>query len=120
MIPSKIDLQQAFSSIPELWSPRVAAQVNGCEVRLARIEGEFCWHHHENEDELFWVVRGSLELQFRDHTVQLEPGQMQLVPRGVEHRPVAHEETWIVLIEPGSTRNTGNVTSDRTVQPKQL
>lgn len=111
----KINLSQKFDMFDEFWSPRIAAELNGQAVRLAKLKGEFVWHHHENEDELFFVVKGRLIIQFRDHEdVVLEPGEMLVVPRGVEHRPVAQEECHVLLFEPASVVNTGNVRDERT------
>lgn len=110
-----IDLREKFATFSEYWSPRIVAELNGQHVKLARIRGEFIWHHHDHEDELFLVHRGHLRMEFRDRVVELGPGQMIVVPRGVEHRPVADEETEIVLFEPAGTLNTGNVTNERTV-----
>lgn len=110
-----IDLREKFATFSEYWSPRIVAELNGQHVKLAKIRGEFIWHHHDHEDELFLVHRGHLRMEFRDRVVELGPGQMIVVPRGVEHRPVADEETEIVLFEPAGTLNTGNVTNERTV-----
>lgn len=110
-----INLREKLARIDALWSPRIVGQVNDTHVKLARIQGEFEWHHHENEDELFLVVSGRLLLQFRDREVWLEEGEMLIVPRGVEHRPVAPEECHVLMVEPAGTLNTGNVVSDRTV-----
>ena len=112
----KINLAEAFSRFDEYWSPRIAGQVNDAHVKLAKLHGEFLWHHHEQEDELFLVVRGTLLMQFRDREIPLEPGEFLIVPRGVEHRPVAVGETWVLLFEPASTLNTGNVRDERTVE----
>jgi mannose-6-phosphate isomerase-like protein (cupin superfamily) len=109
-----INLKEKFASISEHWSPHIAAELNGQHVKLAKIHGEFVWHHHEHEDELFFVVDGVLRMEFRDRTVELRPGEMLVVPRGVEHRPVAEVETQIVLFEPAGTLNTGNVANERT------
>jgi mannose-6-phosphate isomerase-like protein (cupin superfamily) len=110
-----VSLAEKFERIDEHWSPRIVAELNGQQVKLARVRGEFVWHHHENADELFLVVRGRLRLELPDGDVALGPGEMCVVPRGVEHRPVADEETWIVLFEPAGTRNTGQVTEARTI-----
>ena len=112
----KVDLSEQFGRIDALWSPRLAATVNDCHVKLARVRGEFIWHHHADEDEMFLVVRGRLTLRMRDRDVVLEEGELFVVPRGVEHQPVAEEEAWILLVEPASTRNTGNVVNERTVE----
>ena len=109
-----INLRQKFDSFSEHWSPRIAAELNGQQVKLAKLQGEFVWHHHESEDELFFVVSGRLRMEFRERSVWIEPGEMIVVPRGVEHRPVAEVETEILLFEPAGTLNTGNVENERT------
>lgn len=110
----KINLLEKFGLFNEHWSPKVVGELNGQEVKLAKFQGEFVWHHHENEDELFLVVKGSFEMEFRDKTVVLKEGEFLIVPRGVEHRPVAKEEVWVLLFEPASTLNTGNVINEKT------
>jgi mannose-6-phosphate isomerase-like protein (cupin superfamily) len=112
----KINLADKFSQIHEYWKPYIAAELNGQLVKLDKLKGEFIWHHHENEDEMFLVVKGRFRIEFRDKTVWLEEGEFVVVPRGVEHKPVADEEAWIVLFEPGSTLNTGNVENERTLR----
>jgi mannose-6-phosphate isomerase-like protein (cupin superfamily) len=109
-----INLKAKFDTFSERWSPRIAAELNGQQVKLAKIRGEFVWHHHDDADELFLVVSGRLRMEFRDRALTLEPGEMIVVPRGVEHRPVAEIETEIVLFEPAGTLNTGNVENERT------
>ncbi len=104
-----IDVSEALAGITEHWRPMVVGRLNGQEVKLARCLGEFVWHHHADADELFLVVRGRLRIDFRDGPVTLGPGQLLVVPRGVEHRPVAEEEVELLLFEPAGTRNTGNV-----------
>jgi|TARA_Y100000385_G_scaffold244950_1_gene263319 mannose-6-phosphate isomerase-like protein (cupin superfamily) len=104
-----IDLEQKFKAINDRWNPRIIASLNGQEVKLAKIEGDFVWHAHDEEDELFYVVKGRLEIHFRDKIEVLLPGQIIVVPRGVEHKPLATEETWIMLFEPQSTDHTGGV-----------
>lgn len=113
-LPRKIDLAEAFGRIPESWSPHVAGDVNDCQVKLAKLEGEFVWHAHEAEDECFLVVRGAFTMRFRAGDVELSEGQLLVVPRGVEHCPVAREECWVLLVEPGTTRNTGQHVNERT------
>lgn len=116
-----INLKEKFGQFDDLWTPKILAEVNDCHVKIAKIEGSFVWHQHENEDELFFVVKGRLRLTFRDREVVLEPGELHVVPRGVEHLPVAEEETWIMMIEPKGTLNTGNVQSERTVaKPERI
>lgn len=118
---NKVNLTRAFEKIEELWSPRIAGELNGQHVKLARIHGEFIWHSHEHEDEMFLVHAGRFVMEFRDRRVELEAGDFLIVPRGVEHRPVAPEEAHIVLFEPAGTLNTGNVRSERTVEsPRRL
>ena len=110
----KINLLQKFELIEDYWNPRVAGQLNGQEVKLVKFIGEFIWHHHDEEDELFLVVKGSFNMELRDQTIELNEGEMLIVPRGVEHRPVAKEEVWVLLFEPASTLNTGNLVNERT------
>lgn len=105
----KVNLAAALARITEHWRPRVVAQLNGQEVKLVKLRGEFVWHHHDAEDELFLVVRGRLRVEFPDSAVELDPGELLVVPRGVAHRTLAAEETEVLLFEPAGTRNTGNV-----------
>ncbi len=105
----KVNLSDKFALITEHWRPKVVGELNGQEVKLAKFQGEFPWHHHENEDEMFLAVKGSFRIEFRDRTVKLSPGEFVIVPRGVEHRPVADEEVEIILFEPAGVKNTGNV-----------
>lgn len=115
MIPAAaIDLAQKLALFHDHWNPRVVAELNGQQVKLAKFQGAFTWHRHESEDELFLVVRGRFRMEFRDRSVELAEGQMIVVPRGVEHRPVADEEVAVLLFEPAGTLNTGNVRDDRT------
>ena len=118
-MPDKINLAQKFSQIHEYWKPYIAGELNGQLVKLDKLKGEFVWHHHENEDEMFLVAKGRFRIEFRDKTVQLEEGEFIVVPRGVEHKPVADEECWILLFEPASTLNTGNVENERTQRELQ-
>lgn len=121
MTPDKINLADKFARFSDHWSPKVVAELNGQQVKLVKLRGEFVWHHHEHEDELFLVVRGSFRLEFRDRTVELSEGEMIVVPRGVEHRPVAADEVCVMLFEPASTVNTGSAGGERTVaQPGRL
>jgi len=112
----KINLAEKFSRITEYWKPYIAGELNGQLVKLDKLKGEFVWHHHENEDEMFLVVKGRFRIEFRDKTVWLEEGEFIVVPRGVEHKPVADEEAWIVLFEPASTLNTGNIRNEFTLR----
>lgn len=111
-----IDLDAAFATFSEHWSPRIVAELNGQHVKLVKFRGEFVWHHHEHEDEMFLVHRGRFVMEFRDRRVEVGEGQFIVVPRGVEHRPVAAEEVQVVLFEPATTLNTGNVVNERTVR----
>lgn len=112
----KTNLAEAFARFSEHWSPRIAGELNGQHVKLVKFKGEFVWHHHANEDEMFLVHRGSFRMEFRDKVVELQTGEFLIVPRGVEHRPVADEEVEVVLFEPATTLNTGNVRNERTVE----
>ncbi len=112
----KVNLAAAFASFEERWSPRIAGELNGQHVKLAKLEGPFVWHRHEAEDELFLVVKGRLVIELRDEAVTLEPGEFVVIPRGVEHRPVAEEEVHLLLFEPAGTLNTGDAESERTVR----
>ena len=111
----KVNLAQKFDLFNEYWSPRIAGELNDSYVKLAKLKGEFEWHHHENEDELFLVVKGHLTIRLHDQDVELDPGEFVVIPRCVEHMPVADEEVHVMLLEPKSTLNTGNVQSERTV-----
>jgi mannose-6-phosphate isomerase-like protein (cupin superfamily) len=111
----KVNLAQKFGLFDDLWSPKIVAELNGQAVKLAKLQGEFIWHHHDVEDELFLVVKGRLLVQFRDRDVLLEEGDLIVVPAGVEHKPVAEEEAHVLLFEPQTTLNTGNVQDERTV-----
>ena len=114
-----INLAEKLGRIRDFWNPRIIGELNGQHVKLARVRGEFVWHFHENEDELFLVLEGTLRLEFRDGEVTLGPGEMWIVPRGVEHRPIAEEEVHLLLFEPASTLNTGNVENEKTVEDPQ-
>jgi len=111
----KINLAEKFSQFSVHWSPKIVAELNGQHAKLVKFRGEFVWHHHEHEDELFLVVRGAFRMEFRDRTVELSEGEMLVVPRGVEHRPVADEEVCVMLLESATTVNTGSAGGDRTV-----
>jgi len=110
-----INLQQKFSKFSEHYKPHIIGEVNDCYIKVVKLKGEFIWHQHDNEDELFLVVKGSLRMKFRNHESVIREGEFVIVPRKVEHMPVADEEVHVVLIEPKSTLNTGNVTNERTV-----
>jgi len=111
----RVRLSEKFAQFTEHWSPKVVGELNGQQVKLVKFLGAFTWHHHEQEDELFLVHRGIFRMEFRDRTVELTAGDFLVVPRGVEHRPVADEEVEVLLFEPASTLNTGNVRDARTV-----
>lgn len=111
----KVNLARAFASFTDHRSPRIAADLNGQQVKLVKFKGAFDWHFHEHEDELFLVHRGRFVMEFRDRRVELREGELLVVPRGVEHRPVADEEVEVILFEPATTLNTGNAVSERTV-----
>jgi len=112
---TKVRLEEKFALFEDHWHPRVVGALNGQLVKIAKVQGAFDWHRHPNEDELFMVVRGQLDLHLRDGTITLVPGEFCIVPRGVEHRPEATDETWILLFEPEGTLNTGDRRTDRTV-----
>jgi mannose-6-phosphate isomerase-like protein (cupin superfamily) len=109
------NLRDKFSLFSDYWNPRVIAELNDCHIKAVKLKGEFVWHHHDNEDELFLVTKGNLRMKFRDREAIVHEGEFIIVPRGVEHCPVADEEVHIVLIEPKTTLNTGNITNERTV-----
>jgi mannose-6-phosphate isomerase-like protein (cupin superfamily) len=111
----KVNLSEKFGLFHDHWSPKIAGEVNDSHVKLVKLQGEFVWHHHENEDELFLVVKGRLTVKLRDGAIELGPGEFVIIPKGVEHMPVAAEEVHVLLLEPKSTLNTGNVRNDRTV-----
>jgi mannose-6-phosphate isomerase-like protein (cupin superfamily) len=111
----KVNLAQKFDLFDEYWSPRIAGELNDSYVKLAKLKGEFVWHQHDNAAELFLVVKGHLTIKLRDREIELDAGEFVIIPRGVEHLPVADEEVQVLLLEPKSTLNTGNVQSERTV-----
>lgn len=112
----KVSLARKFSLFAEYWSPKIVGELNDCYIKLAKLKGEFVWHRHDAEDELFFVVRGELLIKFRDRDVWLDEGEFIVIPKGVEHLPVAGEEVQVMLIEPKTTLNTGNVLNERTVE----
>lgn len=114
----KVNLKDKLAVISDHYKPRVAGELNGQMVKLVKFQGEFVWHHHDNEDELFYVVKGSFDMELRDKTITINEGEFIIIPRGVEHRPVAHKEVEVMLFEPASTLNTGNVENELTL--KQL
>jgi mannose-6-phosphate isomerase-like protein (cupin superfamily) len=110
----KVNLKQKFSLFQEHWSPKIVGEVNDSFVKLAKIKGEFIWHHHEKEDEFFFVLKGKLLMRFRDKDVEVNEGEFIIVPKGVDHKPVSEGETELLLLEPKSTLNTGNVRNEMT------
>jgi mannose-6-phosphate isomerase-like protein (cupin superfamily) len=115
-----IDLAQKFSLFSEYWHPKIVGELNESYVKVVKLKGEFVWHKHDTEDELFLVIKGRLVMKLRDGELVVEPGQFLIIPRGVEHLPVAAEEVQVVLLEPKTTLNTGNVENERTVQAEWI
>jgi len=113
---NKINLSQKFSLFNDFWSPKIVGELNDSHIKIAKLKGEFDWHHHENEDELFFVVKGQLLIKFRDTEVSLEEGELIVIPKGVDHLPIATDEVHVILIEPKGTLNTGNVITEKTKQ----
>ena len=111
----KVNLAEKFSLFDDYWSPKIVGELNDSYVKLVKVKGEFVWHSHDAEDELFLVVKGSLRIRLRDRDVRLQPGELVIVPRGVEHMPVAEEEAHLLVLESKSTVNTGAVRGERTV-----
>lgn len=111
----KVNIEEKLRLFNDPWHPRIIGELNDSYVKVVKLRGEFIWHHHDNEDELFWVVNGALRMRFRDRDVIVNPGEFIIVPRGVEHMPVAEAECQIVLFEPKTTLNTGNMQNERTV-----
>jgi len=109
-----VNLAEKFAQFSDYYNPRIIGELNGQQIKAAKVKGDFIWHHHENEDELFLVVKGKLTMDFQDKTVDIHPGEFIIVPRGVEHRPRADEETEMLLFEPDSTLNTGNTVNELT------
>jgi len=110
----KVNIQEKLATFSDHWNPRIVGELNGQQVKAVKIKGEFMWHHHDHEDELFLVIRGKLKMEFREKTVEVNPGEFIIVPRGIEHKPVAEEEVEMLLFEPATTLNTGNIENDRT------
>src|SRR5579872_5511941 len=115
IMPTKVTLMAKFSQINEPWQPHIAGELNGQLIKLVKFQGEFVWHHHDNEDEMFFVLKGQFRMEFQDKAVTIDEGEFIVVPRGVEHKPVADEECWVMLFEPATTLNTGNVVNERTL-----
>jgi mannose-6-phosphate isomerase-like protein (cupin superfamily) len=119
-MPDKVNLRRKLGALHDAWVPKVVGELNGQYVKVARFAGEYVWHHHAAEDELFLVVKGSVLIHFRDRTVELGEGEFLVVPRGVEHKPEAREPAEVLLFEPATTRNTGNVDHGYTIEPEDL
>jgi mannose-6-phosphate isomerase-like protein (cupin superfamily) len=115
----KVNLNQKFSQFQDYWQPKIAGELNDTYIKLAKFKGEFVWHHHETEDELFLVVKGTLLIKLRDRDILLQEGEFTIIPKGVEHLPIADEEAHVLLLEPKTTLNTGNVQNERTVTDLQ-
>jgi mannose-6-phosphate isomerase-like protein (cupin superfamily) len=113
---SIINIQEKFKLFSDFWSPKKIGELNGQQILLAKIKGEFIWHAHEDEDELFMIIKGSLMIEFRDKTIELNEGEMYIIPKGVEHKPIAQEEVHVLLFEPLDIKHTGNVMADVTVE----
>lgn len=111
----KVSIEEKFNLFADRWSPKIVGEINDSYVKLVKLKGEFVWHHHEAEDELFLVVKGSLLIKLRDRDIRLEEGEFVIIPRGVEHLPIADEEAHVILLEPKTTLNTGEVHNERTV-----
>jgi mannose-6-phosphate isomerase-like protein (cupin superfamily) len=118
-IVDKVNIREKLAHFNDLWNPRIVGELNGQHVKLVRFQGEFVWHKHDQEDELFLVIKGRFRMEFRDRTVWLEEGEFLIVPRGVEHRPVAEAEVHVMLFEPAGILNTGAVRNDRRVEDPQ-
>ncbi len=114
-----INISEKFKLFNDLWTPKKIGELNGQQVLLAKIKGEFIWHSHENEDELFFVIKGSLKIEFREKSIILNEGEMYIIPKGVEHKPIAKEEVYVMLFEPLAIKHTGNITSNLTVEKFQ-
>ncbi len=113
-IMNKVNLEEKFKLFSEHWSPKIVGELNGQHVKIAKFKGEFAWHSHDNEDEMFLVVDGILKIEFREKTVTLKRNEFIIVPKGVEHKPFAEDEVWVMLFEPATTLNTGNIENELT------
>lgn len=110
----KVNIAEKLSQFTDHWNPRIIGELNGQQIKAAKLKGEFFFHHHEHEDELFLVIKGTLKMEFRDKTILIHPGEFLIVPRGLDHKPIAEEEVELLLFEPASTLNTGNIQNERT------
>jgi len=109
----KVNINEKLALVNDYWNPRIIGELNGQQIKAVKLKGEFVWHHHDHEDELFLVIHGKLKMEFKDKTVEVKPGEFIIVPQAIEHRPVAEEEVHVLLFEPSSTLNTGNVENER-------
>jgi len=116
----KINPMEKFSRFDDHWSPKIIAELNDAHIKLVKLQGEFVWHHHDNEDEMFYVIKGQLLMKLEDRDVLLNEGDMIVIPKGIEHMPVAPDEVWIMLIEPKTTLNTGNIENERTAEAQWI
>ena len=116
----KINVAHKLFLINEYYQPKIVGELNGQHVKLVKFQGEFIWHHHKDEDEMFYVIKGSFDMELRDKTITLNQGEFIVIPKGVEHRPVAHHEVEVMLFEPATTLNTGNIVNERTVIPERM
>jgi mannose-6-phosphate isomerase-like protein (cupin superfamily) len=114
---NKVNLAEKFALIEEHWRPKVVGELNGQEIKIVKFQGAFPWHHHEHEDEMFLALKGNFRIEFRDKTVELNEGEFVIVPRGVEHRPVAETEVEVLLFEPANLKNTGNIEDETFTAP---
>jgi len=115
MHPEKVNIAEKLSQFADHWNPRIVGELNGQHVKAVKLKGEFIWHHHDHEDELFYVVKGKFDMELADKTITINEGEFIIIPRGVEHRPNAHEEVHVLLFEPATTLNTGNVVNQKTL-----
>jgi mannose-6-phosphate isomerase-like protein (cupin superfamily) len=111
-----VNVKEKFGLFTDHWSPRIIGQLNGQDVKIAKVKGEFVWHNHKEEDELFYIIKGSLKIDFEDGLRTLNEGDMLIIPKGVEHKPIAEEEVWLMLFEPQETKHTGEVQHELTVE----
>ena len=110
----KVNIAEKFDLFEEYWTPKIIGQLNGQDVKIAKVKGEFVWHDHANEDEMFLIIKGTLKLEFRDRTITLHQGEMLVIPKGIEHKPIAEEEVHLFLFEPTSTKHTGEIVHEMT------
>jgi len=110
----KVNIEEKLTKVNDYWKPRVIGELNGQQVKVTKLKGEFVWHKHDSEDEMFFIIKGELEMQLRDGSINIKPGEFIIIPKGMEHRPVARDEVHLILFEPASTLNTGNVRNDFT------